>query len=123
MHVLVVDDQPNMRAMIRFALDTIGIRAITEAKSGREALWQLNHTPVTLVLSDWLMEDGDGLELLQSMRQHPLFRRLPFIMVTGQTRREQVQRAIDAGVSNYVGKPFDALTLRRKIEAVVGRIE
>jgi len=121
--VLVVDDQQGMRGLMRYALHNMGLRQISEARSGLEALRVLETTPVTLILADWLMDKGDGLSLLKTVRRDPRLRKLPFIMVTGLSDKAQVQAAIAAGVSNYVVKPFDAATLRKKIEAVVGAIE
>ena len=111
-----------MRTLLRYALQSMGLRQISEAKSGREAVEVLRHTHVNLVLADWVMEDGDGLSLLQSIRRTPALHRLPFIMVTCHNDQPHVQAAIAAGVSNYLVKPFDTQTLRKKIEKVLGRI-
>lgn len=119
---LVVDDQPSMRTLMRYALQSMGVRNITDAKSGREAMHVLTHSHINLVLADWVMENGDGFTLLQSIRRHPKLYKMPFIMVTGLSEKPRVEAAIAAGVSNYLVKPFDTATLRRKIEMVLGPI-
>lgn len=119
---LVVDDQPSMRSIMRYALQSMGVRQIAEAKSGREAIDVLRYHHINLILADWVMDDGDGLALLLSIRRNPKLRRLPFIMVTCHNDEPHVQAAIAAGVSNYLVKPFDTQTLRRKIEKVIGPI-
>lgn len=93
---------------------------MTEAKSGRDALGKLEYSTFDLVISDWNMDDIDGLTLLKVVRKHPKTQKIPFIMATGQSDKEQVKIAIESGVNNYVLKPFDASTMRKKIEAVLG---
>ena len=121
--VLLVDDQQSMRSLARFALESFGVRSLLEAKSGREAIQLMETRSFSLIISDWNMDDVDGLTFLKVVRKHPRTKTTPFIMLTGQSDREQVKQAIDAGVNNYVIKPFDAATLRKKVEAVIGKIE
>ncbi len=121
--ILLVDDQPSMRSLARFALESFGMRSVVEAKSGREAIQLMEGKAFSLIISDWNMEDVDGLTFLKVVRKHPRTKSTPFIMLTGHSDREQVKQAIDAGVNNYVIKPFDAMTLLKKIEAVIGKIE
>jgi two-component system chemotaxis response regulator CheY len=118
--VLIVDDQPSMRGLTKYVLQQIGFQKITEAKNGRDALVKIEVQVFDLILSDWNMDDIDGLTLLKIVRKHPKTMRLPFIMATGQGDKEQVKLAIESGVNNYVLKPFDAATMRKKIEAVLG---
>lgn len=120
--VLLVEDQRSMRELARYALDQMGIKDITEAPDGRQALSHLSHRKFTFVLSDWNMADVDGLTLLRVVRGHPTTAKLPFIMATGQSDREQVRLAIEAGVNNYIVKPFDPGSLRKKVEAVIGKV-
>jgi two-component system chemotaxis response regulator CheY len=120
--VLIVDDQPSMRGLTKYVLQQIGFQKITEAKSGRDALGKIDMQSFDLILSDWNMDDIDGLTLLRIVRKHPRTTRLPFIMATGQGDKEQVKLAIESGVNNYVLKPFDAGTMRKKIEAVLGAL-
>lgn len=120
LEVLIVDDQPSMRGLTKYVLQQIGFAKFTEAKNGRDALGKLQFTNFDLVISDWNMDDIDGLTLLKVVRKHPKTAKLPFIMATGQGDKEQVRIAIEAGVNNYLLKPFDATTMRKKIEAVLG---
>lgn len=120
MRVLIVDDQASMRGLTRYCLEQLGIRNVDEAKDGADALGHLQTTKFDLVISDWNMDRIDGLELLKMIRGNPLTRMTPFIMSTGNKEREKVKVAIQAGVNNYVVKPFNVATLKKKIEAVVG---
>lgn len=121
--ILLVDDQESMRALGRYALQQLGFGEIELARSGREALDVLSRKKIDLVISDWNMDDVDGLKLLKLVRKHPMTKKLPFIMATGQSERDQVRTAAQAGVNNYIVKPFDVQTLQMKIEAVIGKLE
>ncbi len=118
--VLIVDDQQSMRGICKYILNQLGFNQITEAKSGRDALGKLEKTRVDLIISDWNMDDIDGLTLLKVLRKHPKTAKMPFIMATGRSDKEQVQEAISCGVNNYIIKPFDAGSMKKKIEAVIG---
>lgn len=120
MEVLIVDDQPSMRGLTKYILTQLGFKNVTEARNGREALSKLEYGNFDLVISDWNMDEIDGLTLLRVVRKHPKTSKVPFIMATGQSDREQVKVAIENGVNNYIVKPFDAATMRKKIEAVIG---
>jgi two-component system chemotaxis response regulator CheY len=120
--VLVVDDQQSMRGICRYILTQLGFTNIVEAKNGREALSKLEKQNVDLIISDWNMEDVDGLTLLRVIRKHPRTAALPFIMATGRSDKEQVKEAISSGVNNYIIKPFDASTMKKRIEAVIGAL-
>jgi two-component system, chemotaxis family, chemotaxis protein CheY len=120
--VLVVDDQFSVRQMTRLALEKIGVRLIHEAENGQEALTTALAQPLDLIISDFNMPQMDGIGLLRAVRGHQAIRKLPFILITGRGDRELVVKAAQAGVNNYVVKPFDEATLRQKMEAVLGRI-
>ncbi len=120
--VLIVDDQQSMRGICKYILNQLGFKEITEAKSGRDALGKLEKTKIDLVISDWNMDDIDGLTLLKVLRKHPKTAKMPFIMATGRSDKEQVQEAISCGVNNYIIKPFDAGSMKKKIEAVIGAL-
>jgi two-component system, chemotaxis family, chemotaxis protein CheY len=120
--VLVVDDQQSMRGICKYILTQLGFTNIVEAKSGREALFKLEKQNVDLIISDWNMEDIDGLTLLRVIRKHPRTASMPFIMATGRSDKEQVKEAISSGVNNYIIKPFDASTMKKRIEAVIGAL-
>jgi two-component system chemotaxis response regulator CheY len=120
--VLIVDDQQSMRGICKYILNQLGFTNIIEAKSGRDALGKLEQSSVDLIISDWNMEDIDGLTLLRVIRKHPKTSGMPFIMATGRSDKEQVKEAISSGVNNYIIKPFDALTMKKRIEAVIGAL-
>jgi two-component system chemotaxis response regulator CheY len=120
--VMIVDDQPSMRGICKYILTQLGFVNIIEAKSGRDALGKLETTSVDLIISDWNMDDIDGLTLLRVIRKYPRTQALPFIMATGRSDKEQVREAISSGVNNYVIKPYDAQTLKKRIEAVIGTL-
>ena len=120
--VLVVDDQQSMRGICKYILTQLGFTNIIEARSGRDALGKLEKSNVDLIISDWNMEDIDGLTLLRVIRKHPKTASMPFIMATGRSDKEQVKEAISFGVNNYIIKPFDAGTMKKRIEAVLGAL-
>ena len=117
--VLIVDDQQSMRGISKYILTQLGFTNIIEAKSGRDALAKLEKSNVDLIISDWNMDDIDGLTLLRVIRKHPKTQSMPFIMATGRSDKEQVKEAISSGVNNYIIKPFDASTMKKRIEAVI----
>jgi two-component system, chemotaxis family, chemotaxis protein CheY len=121
--ILVVDDQFSVRQMTRLALEKIGVRMIHEAENGQDALFKALAQPLDLIISDFNMPEMDGIGLLRAVRGHQAIRKLPFILITGRGDRELVVKAAQAGVNNYVVKPFDETILRQKMEAVLGRIE
>jgi two-component system chemotaxis response regulator CheY len=117
---LVVDDYGTMRRIIRNLLYQIGFNDIVEAADGVSALGKLRERGFALVISDWNMAPMNGLDLLQEIRADARLKPLPFIMITAESKTEHVTAARDAGVSSYLIKPFNAATLRRKIETVLG---
>jgi two-component system, chemotaxis family, chemotaxis protein CheY len=118
--VLVVDDYSTMRRIIRNLLAQIGFADVEEAADGPTALRKLQSGGYTLVISDWNMEPMTGLQLLQEVRGNSQLKELPFIMVTAESKTDNVVAAKQAGVSNYIIKPFNAETLKKKIESVLG---
>lgn len=120
MPVLVVDDYKTMVRIIRNLLKQIGFEDVDEASDGAEALAKLKERPYGLVISDWNMEPMTGYELLKQVRGDEALNKTPFIMITAEAKSENVIAAKKAGVSNYIVKPFDAQTLKGKIETVFG---
>ncbi len=120
--VLVVDDQLTMREVTRLALQEMGVRHIMDAENGTEAFEKATTQPLDMIISDFNMPQMDGLGLLRAVRGHPAVRKLPFILVTGRGDNALVVTAAQAGVNNYIVKPFTAEMLREKIEAVVGKL-
>jgi two-component system, chemotaxis family, chemotaxis protein CheY len=120
--VLVVDDQNSVRQMTRMTLEEIGFRHIHEAEHGRQAMEIASLQPLDLIISDFNMPEMDGLGLLRAVRGHPVVRKVPFILLTGRGDKELVIKAAQAGVNNYLVKPFTAAILREKIEQVMGKL-
>ncbi len=120
MNVLIVDDYKTMLRIIRNLLKQIDFENVEEASDGGEALAKLQAGNFGLIISDWNMEPMTGLELLQHVRADPKLKTTPFIMVTAESKTENVIAAKAAGVSNYIVKPFNAETLRSKIQKVLG---
>ncbi len=118
--VLIVDDYKTMLRIIRNLLKQIGFENVDEAADGTEALSKLRAKRYGLVISDWNMSPMTGLELLQAVRADAKLATLPFIMITAESKTENVVAAKQAGVSNYIVKPFNAETLQGKIEKVLG---
>ncbi|ONG52666.1 two-component system response regulator [Pseudoroseomonas deserti] len=117
--VLVVDDYKTMTRIIRNLLKQIDFHDADEAADGHEALAKLRSGNFGLVISDWNMQPMTGLDLLKEVRADARLKHLPFIMVTAESKTENVVAAKQAGVSNYIVKPFNAETLRDKIEKVM----
>jgi two-component system chemotaxis response regulator CheY len=120
MNVLIVDDYKTMLRIIRNLLKQIEFDNVDEATDGTDALAKLRAGNYGLVISDWNMVPMTGLELLQEVRRDPKLKTLPFIMITAESKAENVVAAKQAGVSNYIVKPFNAETLKGKIEKVLG---
>lgn len=119
MNVLIVDDYKTMLRIIRNLLKQIEFQIVDEATDGAEALTKLRSGNYGLVISDWNMQPMTGLQLLQEIRADQKLSGIPFIMVTAESKTENVIAAKQAGVSNYIVKPFNAETLRDKIEKVL----
>ena len=118
--ILVVDDYQTMIRIIRNLLKQLGFDDIDEATDGSAALAKLHARRYGLVISDWNMEPMTGYELLRHVRADDGLKATPFIMVTAESKTENVIAAKKAGVDNYIVKPFNAQTLKNKIEAVCG---
>ena len=119
MNVLIVDDYKTMLRIIRNLLKQIDLVNIEEASDGAEALGKLRAGQFGLVISDWNMAGMSGIDLLREVRADPQLKQTPFIMITAESKTENVIAAKAAGVSNYIVKPFNAETLREKIEKVL----
>ena len=122
MPILIVDDYKTMLRIVRGLLNQIGFTNIDEASDGAAAYQIIQKKSYGLVISDWNMEPMSGYELLKKIRADEKTKMLPFIMVTAESKTDNVIAAKQAGVSNYIVKPFNAETLKTKIEAVFGPI-
>jgi two-component system chemotaxis response regulator CheY len=120
MSILVVDDYQTMIRIIKNLLKQLGFDDVDDASDGAEALGKMRQKRYNLVISDWNMQPMTGYELLKQVRADSGLRQTPFIMVTAESKTENVVAAKKAGVNNYIVKPFNAQTLKTKIETVCG---
>ena len=122
MPILVVDDYGTMVRIIRNLLKQIGYENVDEAPDGEAALEKIRGKKYGLVISDWNMTPMSGYELLQKVRSDAVNGTTPFIMVTAESKTDNVVAARKAGVNNYIVKPFNAVTLKAKIDQVLGTV-
>lgn len=120
MQILIVDDYKTMLRIIRNLLKQLGFNNVDEATDGSDALSKLRAKDYGLVISDWNMEPMTGLQLLREVRSDEKMKNMPFIMITAESKTENVIAAKEAGVSNYIVKPFNAATLKSKLTSVIG---
>ncbi len=120
MPILIVDDYKTMLRIIRNLLNQLKFTNVHEAMDGSQALGKLRDGKFGLVISDWNMEPMTGLQLLREVRADERLKTTPFIMVTAESKTENVVAAKEAGVNNYIVKPFNAETLKTKIQSVLG---
>ena len=120
MPILIVDDYKTMLRIIRNLLKQLGFENVDDASDGSAALQKLREKQYGLVISDWNMEPMTGLQLLREVRADKSMQDVPFIMVTAESKKENVVAARQAGVNNYIVKPFNAATLKQKIASVLG---
>lgn len=118
--ILIVDDYKTMLRIIRNLLRQLEFQNVEEASDGASALQALDQQDFALVISDWNMEPMTGLQLLREVRKSPRLKHIPFIMITAESKTENVVAAKEAGVSNYIVKPFNAETLKAKLSSVLG---
>ncbi len=120
MNILVVDDYATMRRIIKNLLKQLGFTNIEEAEDGTQALEVIKGKNFGLIISDWNMEPMTGIELLRKVRASDTTKHMPFIMVTAESKKENIIEAKMAGVNNYIVKPFNAETLKQKLVSVIG---
>ena len=119
MPILIVDDYKTMLKIIRNLLKQLGFNNVEEAMDGGAALEKLRNKNFGLIISDWNMEPMNGMQLLKEVRLDTKLKDVPFIMITVESKSENIVAAKEAGVSNYIVKPFTAATLKSKIETVL----
>src|SRR5690606_12937479 len=122
MSILVVDDFPTMRRIVRTLLKELGFTNVDEAEDGQEALAKLKSGGFELVVSDWNMPNLDGLEMLRHIRADDALKHLPVLMVTAEAKKENIIAAAKAGASGYVVKPFTAATLEEKLNKIFEKL-
>ncbi len=120
MQVLIVDDYKTMLRIVRNLLRQLGFNNVEEATDGAAALAKARQANFGLIISDWNMEPMTGLQLLKEVRADDALKQVPFIMITAESKTENVIAAKAAGVNNYIVKPFNAETLKSKMGAVLG---
>jgi len=120
MKILAVDDSATMRRIIKNQLKQVGYDQVDEAENGVVALNLLTTGGYDLLITDWNMPEMCGLDLVKEVRKNESIRSLPILMVTTVAGKEEIVVALQAGVNNYVVKPFDTATLRTKISQIVG---
>ena len=120
LRIMVVDDMSTSRGLITQALEAFGIRNVSTAENGADALQSLAKAPVHMVISDYNMPNMDGLHLLQQLRSNEKTKRVGFILITGRAEQQIIDYGRKLGMNNFLKKPFDPADLRKCIEAVVG---
>lgn len=120
MKVLIVDDYQTMLRILRNLLKQLEFLNVTDASDGTKALEALRKESFGLIISDWNMVPMTGIQLLREVRADPKLKHIPFIMITAESKSENVITAKEAGVSNYIVKPFNAETLKAKLVSVLG---
>ena len=120
MQILVVDDYQTMLRILKNLLKQLGFSNVDVASDGADALSKLNSSSFDFIISDWNMEPMTGIELLKEVRGNEKLKHIPFIMITAESKTENVIAAQQAGVSNYIVKPFNAETLKGKMASVLG---
>lgn len=117
--ILIADDFPTMRKIVKSVLKQLGYQNVTEAEDGEIALTILKtNSSIEFVVSDWNMPNMTGIELLKAVRADPKLKHLPFLMVTAEADKDNIVEAVKSGVSNYIVKPFNAATMKEKIEKI-----
>lgn len=119
MKIMVVDDFATMRRIVKNVLKQLGFENIEEAEDGADALKKLKAGGFSFMVSDWNMPNMDGLELLKAVRADAQLKSLPILMVTAEAEKEKVVTAIQAGVNNYIVKPFTAETFKEKMDRIL----
>nr|WP_305015733.1 chemotaxis response regulator CheY [Alcanivorax sp. 24] len=122
MSILVVDDFPTMRRIIRSLLKELGFGNVDEAEDGQEALTKLRGGGFQFVVSDWNMPNLDGLEMLKRIRADGDLSHLPVLMVTAEAKKENIIAAAQAGANGYIVKPFTAVTLEEKLNKIFEKL-
>jgi two-component system chemotaxis response regulator CheY len=118
--ILIVDDFESMRRIVKGTLKSIGFSNFIEAEDGVIAMKKLEKEKVDLIISDWIMPNMDGLDFLKAVKGNEKLKKIPFIMVTAEGQKGNVLEAINAGVNNYIVKPFTSETLQAKLQKVLG---
>ena len=120
--IMVVDDMSTSRGLITQALDAFGVRNVSTAENGKQALQILASKPAHLVISDYNMPEMDGLHLLHYLRSKPQTQKIGFLLITGRTDPAIINKGKQLGMNNFIAKPFQPADLKTAIESIVGRL-
>ncbi|MBI5056946.1 MAG: chemotaxis response regulator CheY [Nitrospirae bacterium] len=123
MKILVVDDFSTMRRIVKNLLRQLGYENIEEAEDGAQAYSKLKNGGFGFVVTDWNMPNMDGLEMLKKVRSDPEIKDVPILMVTAEAEKDKVITAIQAGVNNYIVKPFTGEILKEKMDKILERLQ
>lgn len=118
MKIMVVDDMSTMRRIVKNILKQLGFANVEEAENGQEALEKMKAGSFGFVVSDWNMPVMNGIELLRAIRADGTLKDIPVLMVTAEAQKENIVEAVQAGVSNYIVKPFTAETMQEKMSKI-----
>lgn len=121
-NILVVDDFPTMRRIVRSLLKELGFASVEEAEDGQDALGKLKAGAFQFVISDWNMPNLDGLEMLKKIRADAALGATPVLMITAEAKKENIIAAAKAGANGYIVKPFTAATLEEKINKIFEKL-
>jgi len=119
--IIVVDDMASMRSVIKACLSKMGYDDLDEAADGQAALDLVQQTQFDLIICDWDMPKMTGLELVEIMKKTPELEAIPFLMLTANATRSHVEKAVSAGVDDYINKPFQPATFSQKILTLLER--
>jgi DNA-binding response OmpR family regulator len=117
--ILVVEDDPTSSKLMTYHLRMMGFKNVTEVADGDSALEQMKKEKADLVIADWHMPNLNGLDLFKAIREEELWRDIPFLMVTVEKDGQKVQKAIQAGVRDYIVKPIKGENFKRKIHELL----
>lgn len=117
--ILIIDDFATMRRIMKNILKQLGFKNLVEADDGTTALNILESQKIDLIISDWNMPKMTGIELLKKLRASTEYKKTPFLMVTAEAQKQNVIEAVQAGVSNYVVKPFTAEAISDKLKKIL----
>ncbi|MDH5668225.1 MAG: chemotaxis response regulator CheY [Nitrospira sp.] len=118
MKILVVDDMATMRRIVKTLLKQLGFTNISEAENGEEGLQKLRSEKFDFVVSDWNMPIMTGIDMLRAIRADEALKAIPVLMVTAEAQQQNLVEAVQAGVSNYIVKPFTAETMQEKLAKI-----
>ena len=123
LRILVVDDHALTRAMVQSILKSAGFSQVVHADNGEMAIKRLTEQHIDLIVCDWNMPTVSGIDVLRFIRKNEIYKKIPFIMLTAEAYRRNLKEALEAGVTDYVVKPFTPDVLLQKVEDVVKRIQ